>query len=184
MSLVWVEAHSSIRMPTKPEQASAEVLALLPPNLLVYDGQCFLCDRSVQLVLRLNARASADRVIHIAAGQLLLDSPVAEAVPDIKRVLHGTGATVLVQRGEGDSAPAVFRKSAAAFRLGMNLDHWFLRHLSAVAYYTVPTRLGDAVYDFVGARRYKWFGKADACLRPPAILKDRVWTPPGLTLPG
>jgi predicted DCC family thiol-disulfide oxidoreductase YuxK len=171
-------------MPTKPEQASAEVLALLPPNLLVYDGQCFLCDRSVQLVLRLNARASADRVIHIAAGQLLLDSPVAEAVPDIKRVLHGTGATVLVQRGEGDTAPAVFRKSAAAFRLGMNLDHWFLRHLSAVAYYTVPTRLGDAVYDFVGARRYKWFGKADACLRPPAILKDRVWTPPGLTLPG
>jgi predicted DCC family thiol-disulfide oxidoreductase YuxK len=159
-------------MPTKAGQASAEVLAMLPPNLLVYDGQCFFCNRSVR-----NARASADRMIHIAAGQLLLDSPVAEAVPDIKRVLQGTGAIVFVQRRPGAAAPAVFRKSAAAFRLGMNFDNWFLRHLSAVAYYTVPTRLGDAVYDFIGARRYKWFGKADACLRPPAILKDRVWTP-------
>jgi len=34
-------------------------------------------------------------------------------------------------------------------------------------------RLADRIYDYIGARRYRWFGKKDACWIPTAELTAR-----------
>ena len=37
----------------------------------------------------------------------------------------------------------------------------------------VPRPLRDWVYDFIGNRRYRWFGKMDACWIPNDDVSDR-----------
>lgn len=37
----------------------------------------------------------------------------------------------------------------------------------------LPTWLLDVAYDFVATHRYRWFGRADACLRPTPELRAR-----------
>ena len=41
------------------------------------------------------------------------------------------------------------------------------------AFLIVPRPLRDAVYNFIGTRRYKWFGKKDACWMPGHDVSDR-----------
>jgi predicted DCC family thiol-disulfide oxidoreductase YuxK len=37
----------------------------------------------------------------------------------------------------------------------------------------IPRWIRDWVYDVIAARRYRWFGKFDACPLPPAEWRER-----------
>ncbi|MGH8722991.1 MAG: thiol-disulfide oxidoreductase DCC family protein, partial [Burkholderiales bacterium] len=64
----------------------------------------------------------------------------------------------------------IFRRSTAALLIARRLDG--LWPLLAI-FLAVPRPLRDAAYDWIGRRRYRLFGKLDACWTPQAELADR-----------
>jgi predicted DCC family thiol-disulfide oxidoreductase YuxK len=63
-----------------------------------------------------------------------------------------------------------YRKSSAALLIAKRLDGlWPL--LSVLV--AIPRPVRDAVYDWIGRRRYRMFGKRAACWKPQPELADR-----------
>ena len=65
----------------------------------------------------------------------------------------------------------VYRKSRAALQICRRLDGAW-----PVLYYLfawVPATLADKVYDYIGNRRYRWFGQKDQCWIPTPDLSAR-----------
>ena len=61
-------------------------------------------------------------------------------------------------------------KSTAALRIARNLRFpWRL----AGVFLIIPEKIRDLIYDFIGQRRYKWFGKMDTCWLPDPRLAHR-----------
>ncbi|HET7463938.1 MAG TPA: thiol-disulfide oxidoreductase DCC family protein [Longimicrobium sp.] len=136
---------------------TATEIADVDGPLVLYDGQCGLCNRSVQLILRHDRRG----VFRFAAlqsepGQALL-------------ARHGLPAeemntVVLVDGGRA------FTRSRAALRIAGKMDApWPVLRAFAL----VPGPLRDAVYDWVARHRYRWFGRTDACMLPPPEVRAR-----------
>lgn len=126
--------------------------------VIVYDGECVLCDRSIAFVA---AHDAAGRFRFTAsslpAGQALLEAcGVDPSAP---------GSVVLVERGKA------FAKSEAALRIAAQLDPpWsWLRVLRVV-----PRFVRDAAYDVVARHRYRWFGRRDGCGLPSAEVRARL----------
>ena len=63
-----------------------------------------------------------------------------------------------------------YRKSGAALRIARQLDGlWPALWVLLV----IPRFLRDAVYDWIGRRRYRMFGKREVCWTPQPELADR-----------
>lgn len=119
--------------------------------LLLYDGSCGLCDRSVQFVLR---RDRAGR-FRFAALQSV---PARRLLQEFGFDPDALDSVIFV-----DEQGVPSRESTAALRTLARLG-WPWR-LGAVGY-LVPRPLRDAAYRFVARRRLRWFGAADACRLP------------------
>lgn len=124
-------------------------------NLLLYDGVCGLCNGLVRFVLARDQQ----RVFRFAA----LQHDVA------KQTLERLGHTVTeldtfyVIEDYGTVGARVLSKSRAALAVGRHLGwRWAWSRLL----YIVPRSLADRIYDFIAKRRYKWFGRHDACPLP------------------
>jgi predicted DCC family thiol-disulfide oxidoreductase YuxK len=127
--------------------------------LVLYDGECGLCDRSIQWLLR-----------HDRKG-LLRFAPLqgATARPFVEGPLDEL-ATVLYVERDAEGQPRVWERSAAAFRILWRLGGGW----RVVAWLRVlPRALTDAVYRFVARRRRRWFGTVDACRAPDAAARAR-----------
>ncbi|MBA2411064.1 MAG: DUF393 domain-containing protein [Gammaproteobacteria bacterium] len=115
--------------------------------VILFDGQCNLCNGSVQFVLKHERRARYRFAsLRSAAGQALL--------ADHGLLCSGFDSFVLIQNGRA------YTRSDATLRVAKQL-----RGLWPVlsVFLVVPRVLRDAIYDFAGARRYRWFGKATTC---------------------
>ena len=67
----------------------------------------------------------------------------------------------------------VYRKAQAAMRIARYLKGW----PSIIQYFTwVPKVVSNGLYDFIGQRRYKWFGKKSVCFVPTPELEARFMT--------
>ena len=111
--------------------------------LILYDGFCALCDRSVSFM---QARQRPDTLEYVA-----------QQSPRGQRTLDSIGATglasdmVILVEGE-----RVSLRSAAALRAFRYLRFpWPLLSIFLV----VPTFLRDPVYNLVAHNRYRWFGR-------------------------
>lgn len=126
--------------------------------VVLFDGVCNLCNGIVRFVIARDPPPGRMRfaALQSEAGQRLLRRhrlPVAELE-----------SFVLV---EGDRA---WRRSTAALRVLRLLGFpWALLWGLAV----VPAPLRDAVYGWFARRRYRWFGKRDACMRPTPDVRAR-----------
>jgi predicted DCC family thiol-disulfide oxidoreductase YuxK len=121
--------------------------------VILFDGVCNLCTGSVQFVIERDSR----KRFRFAS----LQSPVAERLLGQRDDLE---SMILVQDGK------TYRKSGAALRIARQLDGlWPLLALFLV----VPRFLRDAVYDWIGRRRYRMFGKRDTCWVPRPELAER-----------
>ena len=123
--------------------------------VILFDGVCNLCSGAVRFVAR---RDPAGRFrfasLQSAAAARLLDGRGAQ-LPD---------SIVLLQHGR------VHTRSSAALRIARGLRFpWPL----LAAFLLVPRPVRDWVYDLVARRRYRWFGKSDACMVPDAELRAR-----------
>lgn len=124
-------------------------------HLLVYDGECGLCARSVQFVLKHDKAA----VYRFTAVQSPLGVSVYAGLGlDPKRI------TTLVVLIEGRS----FVKSDAVLRLALSFGS--LWRVLAV-FLLLPRRLRDAAYDWVAARRHRWFAGSSQCLFSPEFRR-------------
>jgi predicted DCC family thiol-disulfide oxidoreductase YuxK len=124
---------------------------------ILFDGVCNLCNGSVQFVVARDpsARYRFASLQSPAAASLLRDAGVTSPLPD---------SIVLV---EGDR---VYVRSTAILRILRRLRFpWPL----AFALIAVPPFIRDRVYDFVAARRYRWFGRRDVCMIPTPELERR-----------
>lgn len=125
--------------------------------LVLYDGQCGLCNHLVQFVLKHDRRGR----FRFAALQSELGRGLLER--------HGLPADALDTFVLVDGGRA-FIKSRAALRTVGGLDApWPLLR----AFSIVPGPLADGVYDFVARNRYRWFGRTDACILPSPEVRAR-----------
>ena len=126
-----------------------------------YDGQCGLCHRAVQFLLRRDPAGEKFRYAALqgeTAATLLV--PL-HPVPD-SMVVHTPDQTLLTQ---GDAALYLARALGGLWAV--------LGALGRI----VPRSIRDLMYNGLAARRYRWFGKRDeAC---PLLTPDQR----GLFLP-
>jgi predicted DCC family thiol-disulfide oxidoreductase YuxK len=126
-------------------------------DIVIFDGVCNLCARSVQFILK-----------HESEPRFLF-SPVQSAAGVRILETHGFSAIevdsfVLVSDGK------VYTRSTAALRIAKHFKGaWQLLRLL----WAVPRPLRDVLYNFVARNRYSWFGKSDSCLVPSAELRAR-----------
>ena len=129
----------------------------LPDRLILFDGVCNLCSTSVRFVIRRDPNAR----FQFAALQSDVGHDLAQQY-DIANL----ESVVLIQQGE------VYQKSSAALRIARQLNGlWPLLYVFII----IPRPFRDYVYDFVGRRRYHWFGKTEACWLPGPELKRRFF---------
>jgi predicted DCC family thiol-disulfide oxidoreductase YuxK len=128
-----------------------------PSGVIVFDGVCLLCDRSVQFVLAHDRR----RLYRFAAVQGTAGSQLMRS--------HGLDpeaptSMLLVEDGR------VWTESDAVLRIAAGFGGaWRLTALVRL----VPRALRDAIYRFVARHRYRWFGKRDRCMLPDARTAER-----------
>ena len=121
--------------------------------VILFDGVCNLCTGSVQFVIERDSR----KRFRFAS----LQSPVAERLLGRREDLE---SIILLQDGK------TYRKSGAALRIARRLDGlWPLLAVLLI----IPGFLRDAVYDWIGRRRYRMFGRREACWLPSVDLADR-----------
>ena len=144
---------------TETDASTSRETAIEPGRdvpLVLFDGRCHLCARSVRFVLRRERRPYH----HFAP----LESALAQRLLIKHGVSSDIDAIVLV---EGEH---VYTHSSAALRLCTAL-RWPWK--ACTAFLVVPRCIRDAVYRWIAKRRYRWFGQSDTCLVPKNRWTDR-----------
>ena len=125
--------------------------------LLLFDGVCNLCDRSVQFVLKHEAAES----IQFASLQSEVGrAALAEHGLDVETI----DSVVFIEGGHA------YVQSDAALAVAARLDapwRWLARSRA------VPRSVRDRVYDWIARHRYRWFGTRDACRLPTPETRAR-----------
>lgn len=129
--------------------------------VLLFDGVCNLCSRTVQFILD-HERAPTMRFCSLQseAGRALLAQHgmlhvVAQADPD---------TMVFIEGGRAHD------RSTGALRVAAHLKApWRWGRVALV----LPRFVRDLGYRFVARNRYRWFGKTDSCLVPTKELETR-----------
>jgi predicted DCC family thiol-disulfide oxidoreductase YuxK len=125
--------------------------------VLLFDGHCTLCSRSVQMVLRHDHRGQFRFAsLQSEAGQHLLAQ--AQLPPD------SLDTAVLVESGR------ISLRSDAGLRIAARLGGWW--RLTQV-FWLVPRGIRNAVYDWVARNRYRWFGREEQCWLPRPEWRER-----------
>jgi predicted DCC family thiol-disulfide oxidoreductase YuxK len=139
-------------------------MALTTENapVLLYDGVCGFCNKSVQTIIAHDRRG----VMRFAA----LQSEFARSVVERHSELKNVDSLVLVERSQETDEERVHVRSAAALRVASYLGgFWKL----LLAFKVVPAPIRDYFYDLFARHRYRLFGKHDACLLPPPEVRAR-----------
>ena len=126
-------------------------------STILFDGVCNLCNGFVRFVIERDpaARFRFAPLTSPAAARVLREAGVRGPLPD---------SMILVDDGK-----AYFR-SDAPLRIARSLRFpWPLLYAFAV----VPRFIRDRVYDAIAARRYRWFGRREACMVPTPGLRTR-----------
>lgn len=127
-------------------------------DLILFDGVCNLCESSVLFIIKRDScsRFQFCSLQSNAAKKILEEYQYADTV---------LASVLLLSEGE------LYGKSRAALRITRHLDGaWPMFYYLFI---WVPAFIADPMYDFVGSRRYKWFGKKEACWIPGEELQQR-----------
>jgi predicted DCC family thiol-disulfide oxidoreductase YuxK len=131
-------------------------------GIILFDGVCHLCECSVQFVIRHDPCA---RFMFAPLQSDYANGLIEELGLGMEELLDGDlNSFVLIANGK----PGL--RSDAWLSICGQLDGWpsLLR-----VFRVVPRFIRDAVYDFIGRRRYQWFGKKSECMIPAPDIQQR-----------
>ena len=148
--------------------------------LLLFDGVCNLCNRSVQFVIRHDrARVFRFASLQSAAAARALESfgGAEKALAPSRGGADGvTGSAIAVDAGGSmGSVLLIYRgrlyvRSEAVLKvLDILGGAWRITGVFKI----LPRPLRDTIYDWIARNRYRWFGKRDVCMVPEPGLQDR-----------
>ncbi len=126
--------------------------------LLVFDGVCVLCSRSMHFI----ARNDVDGSIQFTAAQSSLGRALfahfdldADTFETVLWLEHGRAL------GKRDAIAGIGRHLRRPWRIA-SMVGW------------LPRRVADAAYDRLAGSRYRLFGRTDICMRPDPSWAGRV----------
>lgn len=125
--------------------------------IILFDGVCNLCDRSVQFIIKRDNK----KLFRFASLQGKTGQEVLKKYQLPADQLH---SFVLL---EGDH---IYTRSTGALRIfrklggGLKLLYGFM---------IVPRFIRDGVYNLIARNRYKWYGKKEECMIPTPEIKER-----------
>lgn len=125
--------------------------------ILLFDGACNLCNKSVQFVIKRDKKAKVKFAsLQSNTGKMLKEYyQIPEAYFD---------SIVLIENNK------IYYKSTAALRLSKYMDGlWPLSYTFII----IPAFIRNIIYDFIARNRIKWFGKADTCWVITSEYKNR-----------
>lgn len=125
--------------------------------VLLYDGLCCLCNRTVHFLLRIDRRS----VLHFAALQSTSAKSLLEQVDHSRPLPDGV---VLIHNGK------IYTESDAALK-SLQLIGGIWKLLAMLRF--IPNFIRNPIYRLVARNRYKWFGKYDTCPLPKPEWKQR-----------
>ena len=123
--------------------------------VVLFDGVCNLCNRSVQFIIK----RDREKHFRFAALQGKTGAEVLQKFNLPVTVFH---SFILL---EGDK---VYTRSAAALRVARQLKGWRWLYVLII----IPPFIRNAAYNIIAKNRYRWFGKRDACMVPTAALRS------------
>jgi len=125
--------------------------------VILFDGVCNLCNRSVQFVI------SHDPDAYFKFASLQSETGK-NLLQQYRLPVDDPGSIVLIDQKQ------VYTQTSAALRIAKKL-----RGPVKLLYgfIIVPPLIRDLVYRFIAKNRYNWFGKRDECMIPTGLLKDR-----------
>lgn len=144
-----------------PADVRPEADVLHDHALVLFDGVCNLCNGAVNFII------DRDPEGYFTFAALQSE----EAAPLLARfgrppasLTDAPDSIVLIEDGR------LHERSAAALRIARRLGlPWSLLYAGIV----IPKPLRDALYGWIAANRYRWFGKQDACRIPTPDLRVR-----------
>ena len=123
--------------------------------LILFDGVCNLCSTSVRFVIQRDPHKQF-RFASLQSGLGIQLSRQHEC-PGMDSMLLFTGGQL-------------YTKSTAVLKtLKLIGGGWRLMY----GFIIVPVPVRDWVYDFIGQRRYRWFGRTQQCWIPDEDISDR-----------
>jgi predicted DCC family thiol-disulfide oxidoreductase YuxK len=144
-------------MKQKEDISQPRVPAELRHPLIIFDGVCVLCNRTVDFIIQ-HDRRKIFRFAQIQSG-----SGTATV-----NVLDNGGAPMdSVYLIEGDG---VYAKSTAVLRILRSLGGvWSTLYI----FILIPRFVRDGIYNFIARHRYGWFGRTTSCRALTSNFVDR-----------
>ena len=126
-------------------------------GIIIFDGYCNFCSRSVMFIIRRDKK----RYFTFAASQ----TPEGQNIIGLYNLGElAQHSIVLIEQGN------VYRKSTAALRIARHLANgWHLFYVCMI----IPRRIRDFIYDLIARSRYRLFGMSDTCFVPEPAVKER-----------
>ena len=125
-------------------------------KVILFDGECNFCDRSVQFIIRRDPKG-----IYKFAS---LQSDAGKALLKQHHVPENIDSFVYLDQDQ------YYTKSTAALRVCKNLKGlWKLSYALLI----VPRPIRDVVYGVIARNRYRWFGKKESCMIPSPEIRSR-----------
>ena len=130
--------------------------------VLLYDGECGFCDKSVQVILKHDRRG----LMRFAA----LQSNYGRAVVSRHQSLSNVDSLVLVEPSNQAHEEKVFIRSTGVLRVAAYLGGaWKLLLVG----YLIPRPVRDWMYNVVARNRHKLIGAPAACMIPSPEVRTR-----------
>ncbi|MDQ0271380.1 thiol-disulfide oxidoreductase DCC family protein [Cytobacillus purgationiresistens] len=125
-------------------------------KIILFDGECNFCDRSVQFILKRDDEALFRFAsLQGDAGQKLLQQYDVPADTDSFIFIDGNQC-----HDRSSAALNVFRHLSGGWKLLYGLI-------------IVPKPIRDVFYNILAKNRYKWFGKKESCTLPSPDTRKR-----------
>jgi predicted DCC family thiol-disulfide oxidoreductase YuxK len=126
-------------------------------HLVLFDGECGLCDRSVQWILR-----------HDPHGVMSFAPLQGEAAREF--VSGDALDTIVLVERDADGRTRLYERSRAFFHIWAALGGvWGVLAWMRV----LPAFLTDLPYRVIAKNRIRWFGRPDACRVPDPATRTR-----------
>jgi predicted DCC family thiol-disulfide oxidoreductase YuxK len=124
--------------------------------IVLFDGVCNFCNAAVQFIIRRDPGG----LFRFASLQSRTGQELLGRYPE----LRGVDSVILLENG------VPYIESSAALRIASRL-RWPWKLAGALR--LVPRSLRDVCYRMFAKRRYRWFGRQDACMVPTKDIRDQ-----------